>query len=106
MTEKDIQRQRLAERMKAYRKGLGLSQKELAVKLGKSQTVVSSWEIGTGMPDAVELPSIAKALEVSYEDLIGKINADSSDAELLDAYHKADGTTQKNIRVLLGIERR
>jgi transcriptional regulator with XRE-family HTH domain len=103
MTEKEIQRQHLAERLKAYRKVLGLSQKELAVKLGKSQTVISSWEIGTGMPDAIELPSIAKALEVSYSDLIGEIDTSSADTELVDAYHKADAITQKHVRMLLNL---
>ena len=44
MTENEIQRQRLADRLKEYRKQIGLSQKELAQKVGKAQTVVSSWE--------------------------------------------------------------
>jgi transcriptional regulator with XRE-family HTH domain len=105
MTENEIQRQRLAERLKEYRKLIGMSQKELAEKLGKAQTVISSWEVGTGMPDAVMLPKLSKALGVSLADLCGLTDAKSSDEELLDAYHRADKTTQKNIRVLLGIER-
>ena len=103
MTEKDIQRQRLSERIKFFRKQLGLTQKELAIKLGKAQTVISSWEIGSGMPDAIDLTSIAKALEVSYDDLVGSIDAKSADAELLDAYHRADSITQKHVRMLLNL---
>lgn len=104
MTEEERQRERLAERLKEYRKFLKMSQKELAERLGKAQTVVSSWEIGTGVPNASQLPAIAKALDVSIDDLIGTPNIKSKDAELLDAFHKADKTTQKNVRLLLGIE--
>lgn len=65
INEKEIQRQRLSDRLKEYRKALGMSQKELAEKVGRSQTVISSWEIGTGVPDAYYLPTLAKALNVS-----------------------------------------
>lgn len=104
MTEEERQRERLAARLKEYRKLLNLSQKELADKLGKAQTVVSSWEIGTGVPSANQLPAIAKALEVSVDDLIGTSSLKSKDAKLLDAFHKADKTTQRNVKLLLGIE--
>ena len=104
MTEAEIQRQRLAERLKEYRKRIGMSQTDLAKKVGKAQTVISSWEVGTGMPDAVMLPQLAKALDVSLSDLCGVPSVKSVDEELLDAYHRADKTTQKNIRTLLGIE--
>lgn len=58
MTEEERQRERLAARLKEYRKLLKLSQKELADKLGKAQTVVSSWEIGTGVPSGLFILSI------------------------------------------------
>lgn len=104
MTEEERQRERLSARLKEYRKLMKLSQAELAKKLGKAQTVVSSWEIGTGVPSANQLPAIAKALNVSVDDLISSPGIKSKDAELLDAYHQADKTTQKNVRLLLGIE--
>lgn len=103
MTESEIQRQRLAERIRIYRKALGMSQKELAERLGRAQTVVSSWEIGTGVPDANYLPTLAKALEVSIADICGTADVKSADETLLDAYHRADEVTQKNIRLLLGL---
>ncbi len=99
----DEQRMRLASRIKEYRKAMKMSQKELADKLGKAQTVISSWEIGTGVPDANQLPAIAKALNVSLSDLCGFPDVKSSDRELLDAYHRADAVTQKNVRLLLEI---
>ena len=101
----EIERLRLADRLKEYRKRVGLSQKELAQKVGRAQTVVSSWEIGTGVPDAYYLPTLAKALGVSVADICGTENIEGEDAELLDAFHKADPITKKNIRTLLGIEK-
>lgn len=103
MSNVDIERQRLSARLKEYRKLAGMTQKELAEKLGKAQTVVSSWEIGTGCPNANELPAIAKALDASISDICGQTDTKSGDKELLDAYHSADKVTQKNVRLLLGL---
>lgn len=105
INEKEIQRQRLSDRLKEYRKALGMSQKELAEKVGRSQTVISSWEIGTGVPDAYYLPTLAKALNVSVADICGTENTKGEDNQLLDAYHKADPTTKRNVRLLLGMEK-
>lgn len=99
----DLERERLAARLKEYRKELKLSQKELADKLGKAQSVISSWELGTGVPDANQLPAIAKALGVSLGDICGIPEIKSSDQILLDAYHNANEITQQNVRLLLGI---
>ena len=65
--------------------------------------VVSSWEIGTGVPDAYYLPTLAKALNVSVADICGAENTKSEDALLIDAFHNADEVTQKNVRLLLGL---
>lgn len=103
MKKLDLERERLAARLKEYRKELKLSQKELADKLGKAQSVISSWELGTGVPDANQLPAIAKALGVSLGDICGIPEIKSSDQILLDAYHNANEITQQNVRLLLGI---
>lgn len=99
----DLERERLASRLREYRKALKLTQEELANKLGKRQSVVSSWELGTGIPDANQLPAIAKALGVSVADICGSPDLNSFDKEILDAFHAADKITQNNIKLLLGI---
>lgn len=104
MTPKEEERERLANRLKEYRKRLALSQQELAKKVNKPQTVISSWERGVGAPDANELPMLAKALEVSYDDICGSPSTKSKDRELLDAFHNADEITQRNVKLLLGIK--
>ena len=101
--ELDLERERLASRLREYRKAMSLTQEELAKKLGKRQSVVSSWELGTGIPDANQLPAIAKALGVSIADICGSPDINSFDKKLLDAFHCADKITQNNIKLLLGI---
>ena len=103
---KDQERERLAARLREYRKLLGMSQQELANKINTPQTTISAWERGVAMPDANQLPEIAYALEVSFSDLCGIPDENSEDRALIDAYHKADEVTKKNIRLLLEIERR
>ena len=102
--ELDLERERLASRLREYRKAVKLTQEELAQKLGKRQSVVSSWELGTGIPDANQLPAIAKALGVSISDLCGSPDLNSFDKLLLDAFHQADKVTQNNVKLLLGIK--
>lgn len=103
MNEIELQRTRLAERLKEYRKRIGLTQLELADKVGRSQSVISSWEIGTGVPDAYYLPALAKALNVSVADICGSETTKSEDVQLLDAFHRADSVTKRNVRLLLGL---
>jgi len=103
MSIKDNERDRFAERLKEYRKRLLLTQQEFADKIDRPQTVVSSWERGAAMPPANQISTIAKALEVSIEDLCGSANVSGKDQELLDAFHKADAITQKNVRTILGM---
>lgn len=98
------ERARLAARLKEYRRLIGLSQQQVADKLHKPQTTISAWERGVAMPDANQLPEIADVLGVSFLDLCGVPDAHSNDKKLIDAYHRADETTQRNVRLLLGLE--
>lgn len=60
----------LSERIKACRKKHGLTQKQLADKLGVTQTAVSSWETGVRKPGIDVLEIIADALGESIYDFI------------------------------------
>lgn len=53
------------------RKALGITQKELAAMLSISDKTVSRWESGNQMPDAIVLPDLVEALEISLNDLYG-----------------------------------
>lgn len=51
------------------RKALGLTQEELARRLGVTKAAVSKWELGQSMPDAALLPSIAAQFALSIDEL-------------------------------------
>ena len=59
------------ERLKELRKDNNLTQKELAIKLGKSRTAVYEWETNGHEPDYDTLIQIARYLNVSIDYLLG-----------------------------------
>lgn len=68
-----------AENIKKYRTAAGLTQEELAEKVGISGQAVSKWETSDTMPDTAILPDIADALNVSIDMLFGheSVSADA-----------------------------
>lgn len=61
----------LAKRIRQLRKASGLSQPELAVMIGfKDKQVVNNYEINGANPTAYNLVLIAKALNVTIDELL------------------------------------
>lgn len=58
------------EQLKNLRKESGISQSELAEKLGVHLQTVSKWERGIMLPDVGQFGDIAKALDVPLETLL------------------------------------
>ena len=58
-------------RMKACREATGLTQAEVAEKIGVSQSTVAVWETG-GLPNAAKLPQIAALYKCEIGDLFEK----------------------------------
>ena len=52
------------------RKELGLTQAQLAGKVGVSVQAVSKWETGAGFPDISQIVPLARALEISTDNLL------------------------------------
>lgn len=52
------------------RKAKGLTQSELAEKLGVTQQAVAKWEARTAMPSLANLLEMAKVLECSVDELV------------------------------------
>ena len=61
----------IAENIARRRKELGLTQRELAEKLNISDKTLSRWETDKQVPDALMIPEIAKALDISIGELYG-----------------------------------
>lgn len=61
----------IGEQIKTARKAKGVSQEELAVRLGVVRQTVSKWENGMSVPDADVLIQIAELLDVPVSQLLG-----------------------------------
>lgn len=67
---------KIANRLYEYRKNAGLSQDQLADKIGVSRQAVSKWERGEASPDTENLIALSDIYEVSLDELIkGKKNS-------------------------------
>lgn len=58
------------ETIRSLREAAGLTQKQLAEKLGVTDKAVSKWETGRGLPDITLLEPLATALGVSVAELL------------------------------------
>ena len=54
------------------RKSVGLTQEQLADKLGVERTTVAKWETGEASPRADKLPKLAEVLGCRIDDLFEK----------------------------------
>lgn len=68
----------VGERIRAARRAKGMTQKELAEKMGTSYVVISQWENGKRNPKFSTLREIAKALEIPTTDLLGIVKDDGT----------------------------
>lgn len=68
-----------SERLKKLRKDAGLTQVDVAEKLGISQPAYASWERGRKKPTQDNLVKIAQVLNVSVDYLVGNLE-EKSDA--------------------------
>ena len=90
----------VAKNLLFYRKRAGLTQKELADKLGVRNTAVSNWESGNNSVDIETLFAAAKIFGVSLSEMYGKYGEGpsssllSDEQELLDAYRSMNSEGQ------------
>ena len=93
-------------RIRKYREMSGFSQKELAQKIGVSNSRVSNWEQGLNRPDADILAAICVALDVSPSLLLGiQVTGDElteQEQKVLKAYREKEDVRQA-VHILLGV---
>jgi transcriptional regulator with XRE-family HTH domain len=68
----------LGSRISHLRKDQGITQVQLAELLGVSQQTITAYEVGRRRIQVSALPTIAKALHVPIEELLGKDNTRSN----------------------------
>lgn len=62
-------------RIKYHRKRLGMTQEQLAARMGVSAQAVSKWENDLSCPDISILPELATLLGITVDELLGKTDA-------------------------------
>ena len=69
---KEVNQMTFNETLIKRRKEVGMTQDDLAEKLGVSRQSVSKWENGECMPDSEKLIKLAEVLEISLDELTGR----------------------------------
>ena len=88
-----------AQRLKRYRRERGLTQQELADRIGVSNKSVSRWESGS-YPDVPTLLSLARALDVTVDALLRRTGGGTYRLRLIHGCH--GGTAPPSaIRIVL-----
>lgn len=96
-------RDEVAKNLLYYRKRAGLTQRELAEKLGVKNTAVSNWESGNNSVDIETLFLASKIFGVSLADMYGQYSTTDSSLtsdqqELLDNYNQLNEEGQEDLR--------
>lgn len=73
----------LGDRIKFHRKRLGMTQEQLAERMGVSAQAVSKWENNLSCPDISVLPDLADVFGISVDELLGKGGA-AREAEIVE----------------------
>ena len=100
--------QKIGTNIAARRKAKGMTQEQLAAKLGVSAPAVSKWETGSSCPDIALLCPLARALDTNVDTLL-QFEETLSDAEvteklnalLKDALHGGASRAQEELQKLL-----
>lgn len=83
-----------------YRKRQGLTQEELAKKLGVTNQSVSKWESAQCCPDIGLLPMLADIFEISIDELFGRKNEKENHYDLCSELPWNDDNTIRVFRTL------
>ena len=70
----------------SLRKNLGLTQQDVAEKLGITDKTVSKWERGNGYPDITIIPELADLFHVTVDEIL---RGELASEEPLDSYLKS-----------------
>ena len=73
-------------RIETFRKQKGFTQEDIASKLGITSQAVSKWENDLSYPDIEIIPTICAILDVTLDDIFGRIKADLSNIEFPQVY--------------------
>lgn len=76
--ENDMNKTTMGQLIAAKRKELGLTQQELADKMGVTDKAVSKWERDLSCPDVSTIPHLAEELGLTPDELLGASKAEKN----------------------------
>ena len=82
----------LAEKIKTIREQFGITQSELARKLGLTRSSINGWEMGLSVPSTQYIVELAKLFNVSTDYLLGVDGGKTLNI---------DGLTDKEVSIIL-----
>ena len=85
----------MGKRIADLRKAKGMTQEQLAQRMGVTAQAVSKWENDLSCPDVTSLPQLAEVLDVTTDELLGKSPLRSLAVE--DAEPKAEKMHMVNV---------
>lgn len=83
-----------ADRFYQYRKSIGMSQEELAAKIGVSRQAISKWERAESSPDTDNLIALAKLYNITIDELINGEAAEPVCSAASDTSAKSEETQE------------
>ena len=91
----------LSERIYTFRRKSGLSQEQLAEKIGVSRQTISKWESGASTPELEKMLALSECFQISLDELVKDEAVNQSANE---APQKIEGTNvPKGIELKVGI---
>jgi transcriptional regulator with XRE-family HTH domain len=73
-----MDKEALLNALRGARNEVGLTQAELATRLGRPQSFVSKYESGERRLDLIELSEVCSALEISLENFLSRVRSNAS----------------------------
>lgn len=93
------------QKVKKLRKNLGITQEQLADRVGRGKSYICNIEKGTRTTTLEKLPALAEALEVPISELMGEdIDPSNPFLEYLPYLAQADEKSIDIVRAALGME--
>ena len=87
----------ISEKLRQARSATGLSQEDIAEKVGVSRQTVSNWETGKSYPDIASVIALSDAYNVPLDSLM------KGDDEMIDHFKESTNVTKSNKQVMASI---
>ncbi len=79
-----------AEKLKSVRKQAGMSQEQLAEKLGVSRQAITKWETDAGIPDIENIMAVSALFDISIDELLNEKGAKKPEDYLYESVTEYD----------------